>query len=276
MKINKRRAGILAGGIGAVGALAALSLGGTSALFTSQADGQNNTITAGTVTLTKDVAKSYTLSPATGFMPGDTSNVSKYTVDYAGQDAFVGLDMKITSTAAEPCAAVAGITNLNKSALLANCTGTGTVPMFNGDPNAGSLDMAILPQNGTTAHQLFNPGDLEPGTVCDADSVGLVTCTVTKNNVILPPGSMTTPITADELVWKTGKEGWVTLQASLPIGAPNQYQGSNVTVDLVAHAVQYANNHDAIGNVGSAGTTLPNGIFGTGGQAPAHFPKSWS
>ncbi len=275
MKINKRRAGVLVGGVAAVGALAALSLGGTSALFTSEAGSQSNNITAGTITLTNDVAKSLTLTE-TGFMPGDTSPKSKYWLDYAGEDAFVGVDMTVTSVADQPCAAVAGITNLNKSALLANCTGPGTVPMFNGDASSGSLDLTILPENGATAHQLLNPGDLEPATTCDADGAGLVTCTVEKKNILVPPTYMSTPITADELAWKAPKSDWITVKASLPLSAPNQYQGSTVKVDLVGHAVQYANNHDVIGNTGSAGTTLPNGVSGTGSQAAVHFPISWS
>lgn len=275
MPINKRRIGVLAGSLGAVGALASLSLGGTSALFTSEADGQTNSIEAGTITLTKNVAKSFQLSE-TGFMPGDTSPKSKYWLDYAGEDAFVAVDLTVTSVADKPCAAVANITNLNKAALLTNCTETGTVPMFNGDPTSGSLDMSILPENGVTAHQLLNPSDVENGTVCDADSAGLVTCTVEKTNILVPPNYMSAPIGEDELVWKSPKADWITVQASLPLAAPNQYQGSIVTVDLVGHAVQYANNHDVIGNTASAGTTLPNGITGTGLQAAVHFPKSWS
>ena len=274
MSINKRRLGVIAGGISTFGALAALSLGGTSALFTSQADEQSNNIEAGTITLTNDVAKTIALSEE-GFMPGDTSPKSKYTLDYAGEPAFVGLDMTITSVADKACPAVAGVSNLDKTALLSNCTGTGTVPMFNGDPTSGSLDLSILPENGNTAHQLFNPGDLEPGTVCNADGAGLVTCTVEKKNVILPPGYMSAPITEDELAWNEPHEHWVTVQAGLPLSAPNQFQGSTVQIDLVAHAVQYANNHDFIGNVPGV-SILPNGISGTGSQSPVHFPKSWS
>ena len=275
MKINKRRAGVLAGGVAAVGALAALSLGGTSALFTSQADSQSNQISAGTITLTNNVAKSIALTE-TGFMPGDTSHTGKYWLDYSGEDAFVAVDLTVTSVAQKPCAAATNVTNLNKAALLATCTDTGTVPMFDGDPTSGSLDLTILPENGVTAHQLLNPGDLEPGAVCNGDGTGLVTCAVEKKNILVPPGYLSTPTAADDLAWKAPKSDWITVKASLPLSAPNQFQGSSVTVDLVGHAVQYANNHDVVGNTGTAGTTLPNGIYGTGLQAAVHFPKSWS
>lgn len=274
MKMSKKRISAVVGAVGVAGAVAALSLGATSALYTSEADGQTNTIQSGTIALTKDGAKSVALN-IDGFMPGDSSPKSQYWLNYAGEDAFVGLDLTISSTAANPCPAVANVSNLNKAALLSNCTEPGTVPMFNGDPTSGSLDLSVLPENGATAHQLFNPGDLEPGTVCDADSAGLVTCTVQKKNVIVPPGSMSDPITQDELVWHDGKTDFITVKASLPLSAPNQFQGSNVEIDLTAHAVQFANNHDVIGNVASAGTTLPSGITGTGLQAPVHFPKSW-
>ena len=56
MKLNKRRAGVIAGGAGVVAALAALTIGGTSALFSSGATGQDNNITAGKNVLTENGA----------------------------------------------------------------------------------------------------------------------------------------------------------------------------------------------------------------------------
>jgi predicted ribosomally synthesized peptide with SipW-like signal peptide len=272
MKMNKRRIAVIAAGVGTLGAVTALGLGGTSALYTSQADGQQNSIESGTIVLTKNAVKTVDLN-LTGFMPGDTSPKSKYWLDYSGEDAFVGLDLTITSTADKPCPAyVGGASSISPAALVASCTGTGTAPMFNGDPTSGSLDLSILPENGVTAHQLFNPGDLEPGTQCDADVAGVVTCTVERNNVIVPPGYMSTPITADELAWHDGSSDWITVQAALPLAAPNAFQGSTVGIDLTAHAVQYANNHVPV--AGFEGI-LPNGISGTGSQAPVHFPDNF-
>lgn len=275
MKINKRRMTVVAAGVGALGAITALGLGGTSALYTSQADGQQNTIASGTVTLTKNVVKSASLS-ATGFMPGDTVGPSKYWVDYSGEDAFVGLDLTITSTASQPCPAYVGAPGiLTPAAVMANCTGTGTVPMFNGDHSVGSLDLSVLPQNGDTAHQLFNAADLEPGTVCNADPAGVVSCSIAKNNVVLPPHSGHTPGLPDDLKWVDGTGDWITVTASLPLAAGNIFQGSTVAIDMTAHAVQYANNGGAVAQSLLAGTTLPNGLHGAGNQAAILFPLGW-
>ena len=210
----------------------------------------------------------------TGFMPGDKVN-SRYYVDYSGADAFVGLDLKISSTAAKPCAGVTpGQANLDKAVLLSTCTGTGTVPMFNGDKTS-SLDLSVLPQNGASAHQLFNAADLEGFTTCDADAAGIITCTMEKKNIILQPRSGHTPSLPDDLVFHNGNADWITVDAGLSIDAPNQYQASTVKIDLTAHAVQWANNHGAVAD--SVGTTLPNGINGdpAGNQSALQFPNRW-
>jgi predicted ribosomally synthesized peptide with SipW-like signal peptide len=267
MKISKRRFGVIAAAVGALGALTALGLGGTSALYTSQADGQNNSIESGTIQLNNTSAVSDEIH-LTGFMPGDTSPTSKYKLAYSGEDAFVGLDVVISSTALNPCTFYhGGATGITPSALLLNCTDTGTVPMFDGDHTSGSLDLAITPTNGNTAHQIFNPGDLEPGTSCSADTNGLVTCTVEKNNVIVPPGSVAGA--ADDLVWSTGTTDMIRLSASLPHDAGNIFQGSVVDIDLTAHAVQYANNHVLF--AGFEGL-LANGVSTA---APVQFPDTF-
>jgi hypothetical protein len=101
MKINKRRMTVIAAGVGAIGANTALGLGGTTALYTSQADGQTNTIKSGVIQLTDTSAVTDAIH-LDGFMPGDTGPKSHYRVAYSGQDAFVGLDLKITATAPQP------------------------------------------------------------------------------------------------------------------------------------------------------------------------------
>lgn len=270
--LSKRRAALLCAGLGTVGAASAFTFGATSAQYTSTADTQNNTITSGTVALTEDTAQSVQQT-ITGFMPGDTSQNSKYFLTYAGNDAFVGVDLKITSTAGAACPAYVGSAGpVAVADLLSNCTDTGTVPMFDGDPTSGSLDLSVLPQNGNPAHQLFNPGDLENGSSCSADAAGLVTCTVEKDNVIVPPGSISGG--ANDLVWHNGTHDFITVKASLPLGASNIFQGSVVHIDLTGHAVQFANNNGPVGS--SVGTTLPNGLSGTGGQAAILFPLSWA
>lgn len=271
MSISKRRIALVAAGVATTGAAAVLSLGGTSALYTSGADSQTNSITSGTVALTQDHNISHALT-LTGFMPGDQSAKSNYTIDYAGNDAFAAVDMTINSVAQTACSHYsAGAASISAADLLANCTGTGTVPMFDGNTTAGSLDLSVLPENGDTAHQLFDDSALDPGTACSAAVGGLVTCSVTKSNVILPPSSISGA--ADNLVWHNGTTDRITVQASLPLAAPNVFQGSNVTISFVAHAVQFANNNGPVAQ--SVGTTLPNGVSGTGNQAAMLFPNSW-
>lgn len=272
MNISKRRLGVIAAAVGALGALTALGLGGTSALYTSTADGQTNSIESGTIALTKNAPASVEIHK-TGFMPGDSVGPSKYVLNYSGEDAFVGLDLSITSTADQPCSFYsAGAASILPGDLVTNCgAGTGTVPMFDGDHSAGSLDLSILPENGNTAHQIFNPGDLEPGTQCSAAVGGLVTCAVTKTNVIVPPGYVSG--VANDLVWTTGQADTLTVKATLPLAAPNMFQGSTVEITLTAHAVQKANNADTWLNTSSAHTILANGVSTA---AAVLFPKSWS
>jgi predicted ribosomally synthesized peptide with SipW-like signal peptide len=282
MKINKRRMTVVAAGVGALGAITALGLGGTSALYTSQADGQTNTIESGTVVLTQDAPHSVEVHK-TGFMPGDGYDSSgrvvglpdansKYALVYQGADAFVGLDLSISSTAHNACSHYQlGAASITPADLLSNCTATGTVPMFNGDTTSGSLDLSILPENGNTAHQIFDPTALEPGTECSAAVGGLVTCTVEKKNVIVPPGYVSGA--ANDLVWTNGRTDFISVKPAPPLNASNIFQGSDVTITLTAHAVQKANNADTWLNTTSAGTILANGVS----TAPAVlFPKSWS
>jgi predicted ribosomally synthesized peptide with SipW-like signal peptide len=269
MNISKRRLGVIAAAVGALGALTALGLGGTSALYTSTATEQNNSIESGTIQLNNTSAVSDEIH-LTGFMPGDTSPKSKYKLAYAGEDAFVGLDLKIKSTADNPCTFYsAGAGSIALGDLLTNCTGTGTVPMFDGDAG-GSMDLTVLPENGNTAHQLLLASDLNPGTTCSAVVGGLVSCTVEKNNVIVPPGYISGA--ADDLVWSDGTTDSITLQANLPLTAPNIFQGSTVDIKLTAHAVQYANNHVLV--AGFEGIK-PNGVSGTGSQANIWFPDNF-
>ena len=272
--LNKRSAALLCAGLGTVGAASAFTFGGTSAQYTSTAALQDNSITSGTVALTENTAQSVQ-NTITGFMPGDTSPKSKYYLTYAGNDAFVGIDMTITSTAQTACGHyVGGAASIPVADLLTNCTTTGTVPMFNGDPTSGSLDLSVLTENGSLATQLVpktGSASLENGSTCSADNTGLVTCTNTKNNLIVPPAYISGA--ANNLVWHDGTTEFVTTQVALPLGATNIFQGSVVHLKLTGHAVQFANNNGPVGS--SVGTTLPAGLSGTGSQAAVLFPLSW-
>lgn len=76
-----------------VGLIAGLVAGGTFALFTAQTTNQNNTFTAGTVTLGAPVT---TLVDVTNIAPGD-GDTETYDVTYTGSlDAWLGLDASIS------------------------------------------------------------------------------------------------------------------------------------------------------------------------------------
>jgi hypothetical protein len=272
MTINKRRAGVLVGGVGAVAALAALTVGGTSALYTSTVGPQQNSIQSGTNVLTENSAVTQTLTEV-GFMPGD-EKTSKYGLKYQGQDAFVGFDIKIVSTAQAACAAVANDASVTVAEMTASCPGVGAQPMFNGDTNSGSLDLNITPINGNTYGPLLLADTLQTATACAADGAGLITCTVEKKNVLVPPGYVSAN-SANDLIWTNNKTDSVLVTSKLPLQASNVFQGSTVKIDVVAHAVQAANNSGLIATL-ATGTTPTYGLYGTGNQATLLFPKSWS
>jgi hypothetical protein len=276
MKFNKQRAGILVGGLGLVGAVAATTLGGTSALFASEANGQSNQITAGSNVLTENAAFS-TVVNATGFMPGD-EKVNKYALKYVGNDAFVGLDVKITSTAQKACDAVAASDTVVTVAELSGCTAPGTQPMFNGDTSTstGSLDLSVAPQNNNTFSPVILAGTLESAAKCASDAAKVVTCVSDVKNIPVPPGYIAAD-SANDLIWNDGKTGVVQVTSKLPLAAPNAFQGSIVKIGLVSHAVQSANNSVTVGS-GQVDpkTTFGYGASGTGNQSTLLFPKLWS
>ncbi|WP_182526330.1 hypothetical protein [Nocardioides dongkuii] len=273
MKFNKRRAGVLVGGVSAVGALAALTFGGTSALFSSEVGPQENTITAGSNSLTEndDVSEELTLA---GLMPGDPSAISKFGLEYAGNDSFVGIDLLVTSVAQKACA-VPGIANTADltDAQLASCIETGTQPMYNGVPGSGSFDMTVTPYNfnGPTFNTLITDTALQAATTCSADGAGLITCVAEKKNIVSIPRGYSGA--ADNLIWKDGDDTNIEIRSKLPLSAPNAFQGSNVTMDVTAHAVQAANNGGTFAERDMS-TTVPSGT--NSGHAAVLWPKTWS
>jgi len=288
--LTKRRAALLCAGLGTVGAASAFTFGATSAQYTSTAAAQDNSITSGTITLAEDGAASHAYN-LTGFMPGDGACYSppagatyscdkprnEYKVDYTGSNpAFVGLDIIVTSTASQPCtAAGASQPSLTPTAVVAACGGTtsvGTLPLFDGNTGGGDLDLAITPENGDTAHQIVLDSDLVSNATCSTDASSVVSCTSTIKNALLPIHSG-----ADQnaLQWVTGSSDFVQVDLGLPLAAGNQFQGSNVHINLQGHAVQWDNNNTTKGSaspVCDATTTFSNGL--TASTVPC--PISWS
>ena len=267
MNINKKRLAVLAGGVGAVGAVAALSLGATSALYTSAADSQNNVIESGTIALVGNAPGSVELHE-TNFMPGD-SKTSKYVLSYEGADAFAGFDIAITSTAQKACAGLAD-GPVTAAQVMSSCTEPGTVPMFNGDATSGSLDLTVNYVSGVMGSSLLGDGAFTNVASCNV-AAGIVTCVSNLQNVLLPPRSISGA--PNDLVWNDGMSTPVGVKVTLPLAAGNVFQGSDVHIDLTGHAVQAANNSATWSAGGSsAGTTRP----GTATAPALLFPMSWS
>ncbi|HET7312284.1 MAG TPA: hypothetical protein VFJ17_13265 [Mycobacteriales bacterium] len=278
MRITKRRLSLLVGGLGAAGAATVLSLGATSALYTSTAGPQHDTITSGTVTLTSNAPVHWDI---TNLMPGTTNQqtdrTKAYDLTYSGSaDAFVAVAVHVKGTAANACSYYAAdTTGLSTSDLVTNCTGTGEMPMFNGD-GLGTVVLNVSPQNGNTASPLLNTSQIltaSGGATCGIDTYGKAYCEATVDNLMLPFGSFNGTSVADShLVWTNGTTDSVYFLVGLPLNAPNTYQGSTVAIDLTGHAVQFINNNTTHGAVDEApDTTLPATVFGA-----VPVPKSWS
>lgn len=274
--------------LGAAGLISFVGLGGTSALFTSSAATQHNSITAGTVVLTENTAasKAYDL---TGFMPGDGACYSppagatytcdkprnEYSLAYSGSNpAFVGLNIVVASTAAQPCTGLtASTSSVSASTVATSCTAVGSAPLFDGNSGGGDLDLAITPENGDTAHQIVLDSNLVSAASCSTDASDVVTCSATINDALLPVNYGNTANAG--LQWITGSTDFVQVDLGLPTSAGNQFQGSGVSIDLTAHAVQWENNNTTKGS--TSPTCDPNTTFSNGLSASTvPCPISWS
>lgn len=95
--LRTRRLALWSAGAAAVVAMGSLAFGNTLGLFSSTPSGENNTFTAGTVTLTSNATGA---CAATELMPGDAANNCTFAATYTGSaDAYVGLDVLIRTTA---------------------------------------------------------------------------------------------------------------------------------------------------------------------------------
>ena len=230
----KRRLVLAGSGIAALAAVGTVGLGGTSAIFTSQANSQSSSFTAGTVTLTNDASQSVTctlgnLAPGTmGAYPvtstkygqNEATTVPDPTacqlkVDYSGSlRAWIFLDVKVTSTAANPQGG-----------------STGTSALYDGSSNGlqlGVVGASAGSDSFTGIGQVFSLG----GATC-GEAGTTQTCTSTSSNQLV---DFNNPVSS-------GASGVFNLDSYLPLWAGNAYQGSTATVTLTAHAVQYDNNH---------------------------------
>lgn len=315
--LNRRRVALLCAGLGSVGAVSAFTFGATSAQFTSQAESQTNTITDGTVILHGSQGGSLpplnipVLNPGdvycnpgyfpAGQCPGGltpTATGTLYHVAYTGtSDAFVGFDMKVSSTAAKACTTANGATtsigaslaSIPVATVTADCSGInaiGTLPVFDGD--AANIDLVSGSTDPSTGQiPLLTDVDLDNAAKCSSDANSVVTCVSDIKNVELtsfadgtgqPNGNMNA---LNDEVWPGGHLGHVdiALAVELPKTATNAVQGSGAVVTLSAHAVQVANNTGSLpsgapNSTPCDATTFLSSVQVVGGNS--YCPISWS
>lgn len=277
--LNKRGTALVCAGLGVAGAVTAVTFGATSAQFTSAAATQDNSITAGTITLTaNDASASQALTIPT-LNPGDsycsdgcggtpTGHGGDYQLYYAGTSpAFVGLDFDLSSTAAKACTTANGATtsipasqtSVDPATVVADCTGgVGTLPLFDGDSAAVNL---LANEGNATGEQipLLTDSVLDNAATCSTNASSVVTCTSVVNDIEVAQTSWfwnNTPFNGEQWVNTPGNNVNLHLQVSLPSSAGNEFQGSGADVKLTGHAVQWNNN---VGALASSANNVANG-----------------
>ena len=226
----KKRLALAGGAMAALTAVGLAGVGGTSALFDSTAPAQTSTFASGTVTLTQaaspETCTFTNLAPGTEGSTGQAENTGntststtvsplacQYQVNYSGsENAWLLLDAKVTSSAANT---------------MSSTSTTGTEALFDG--TSSGLQLGVIGGPTSSPTQTFTVGKAS----CTAGTTTVVqTCSSTAADQLVGTG----PIAA-------GWSGTFNLDSYFPTWADNTYQGGTVTVTLVAHAVQYANNH---------------------------------
>jgi hypothetical protein len=286
MKIlTMRRTALLCAGLGAVGAISAVAFTGTSALFTGDAPAGNGNITAATVTLgSTNVGRSVTID---NLVPGDKDSQDYYALTYSGSSpAFVGLDVKVSSTASadnKGCAPQGSYSGSTLATLIADCKGgIGTLPLFDGDSNPnGALDLTTNVTGVDPAHHgdhaVLGYSDIAPKTTCTVPASGPITCTSEVDNVELRSDYTSTDASTYEQWTNSSPSLSFRLSVAMDANAGNAFQGSGATVTLTGHAVQWNNN---VGGTNPDATgTCDSGTFGPSVDADpsgnTYCPVSW-
>ncbi len=267
MNLFTKRLGLVLAGVVGVGAIASLAMGASFALFSSTAPTQSQTFAAGTVYFGSGSGGVSNLTIETGGLaPGDIycgnggpSNDSAglgcpspswftppygsggfYQINYAGSlNAFVGLDVTITSTAA--CTTTGGAPAGATPAVAAFCdsngpTGTaGTQPIWTGNSSTTVLLATGSDQSG------FVNLDPSGAATCGTNSSNQNYCTFTStlpNLLQYCSGSPTVCTT----VWTAGDSEELGLIVEVAPTVGNTAQGSGIALSLNAVAVQHRNN----------------------------------
>jgi predicted ribosomally synthesized peptide with SipW-like signal peptide len=243
-KIHRKRLVLGLSSLGIVGAVAALAIGGTMALFSSAASPSTSTFSAGTVILTGSSTNATNQSAPTnlgsctftnvepGGVPGPSISgaqpgypyVCDYNLAYNGSvPAWVYLDVSTTSAAGHVTTPLGSTSSYGGEALLdGTATGLG-VEVFSAATNNSSS-------------QVFTIGTVTPGTgqTCNPGGTSPSYCTSTSSSAN-DQAIGNSPVNA----------GWtdtIQVEGLLPITAGNVYEGGTATVTVQATAVQSDNN----------------------------------
>lgn len=290
---NRRLIALVCAGLGAVGLISLGSLGGTTALFSSRASTESNSINSSTITLTADQSRSTqlhisqlspgdeycdpssvgpTLCPGTPTGPG-----ARYVLDYSGSGpAFVGMNFSITSTAAKPCTGL-GTSQPTPANVAADCKGAGESPLFAGYSAGGAADLVVDVSNSAAGTLALADSSLESAAQCSADTNRVVTCSATVSNIELSSAGPSTALNGEQ--WSAASADELDVSVSLPSSAGNRFQGSTATFTLTGHAVQWNDNVGSLkpGNPNSGHcdpTTFLPSVHDT--AAGSWCPVSWS
>ncbi len=230
-----------------LGASAALVGAATFALFTSTADPQADTFTAGTVILSSTSGND-ACGPQgivlSNLEPGD-SGTCTYTVTYTGTlNAWVSLDVNASAVALSAYTPSGSQTPIGGEALLNNggdvhglsLSVSDTMGNFSaGNPNNPSdLMVPLVTCPSPDSSPAEGTGALGSATACNGTADGQL---LANNNNAGDNGSNNAP----DGSWAPGQSDTVTLSWQLPLTAPNTYQGSSAQIVLQANAVQASN-----------------------------------
>jgi predicted ribosomally synthesized peptide with SipW-like signal peptide len=205
--------------LASVAALALLVTGTTLARYSGSETSGNNTLTAGTVTLTDTAIAS---CPITGLLPNAATSTCTFSATYTGNaSAYLGLDVLIEAPTVTSTAALFNPADSAHDLI---------VKISSGSPAA--VSSYALPGTGNS---VTCPGGLPAGAACYQLTDDLVSTSVVTSST----GAIT-----------------FTVAASLPTGSSNSYQSGTAAVVMTVHAVQSKNNA-LPGTCTSAGPSCP-------------------
>ncbi|MEA2902423.1 MAG: hypothetical protein QOH36_2310 [Actinomycetota bacterium] len=218
-----RRAARVAALLTSLGAAASFVYGATLGIFGSAGTASgNNTFTGGIVSFGSPAITTCTIIPmapgdaSTGWSPAGTAATCTYQVTYSGNvNAFLGLDLAITSVAGSPVAPYGGATPSSAAGLF--------------DGTANGLQVLVTDTAATT---FLNNTTYKN----QAGSAVALSATSSVTGLLISPTPMT-----------NGGTDTVTVNYKLPTSASNAYNLASSTIVLQIHAVQADNNTLPIG-----------------------------